>query len=151
EESVALSGTLTGEDGNPLNNTIVQIDSKQIRTRTNASGFFKLNNVPFGEHTLNIIDSKGRVMESMPLVLVKGNETRLEGNVLTVEGNTIFNLELKDGLKITDVERAPAVIPPGAQSSGRTVPLIGALLLAAVTMLIGGVVSYFVLMARQVA
>lgn len=104
EDKFTLSGTLYDSNGDPLSNMTVELHSKVMTTKTNAIGFYIFENVVPGEHTLYVKDEADNEMASIAITIAKGFQTAYEEGVLTVRGDTKFDITVKDnGIEIANV------------------------------------------------
>ena len=53
-ETGQLSGTITGEDREPLIGAYLSLLGTELRTVTDASGNYSLGDVPYGQYTLQV-------------------------------------------------------------------------------------------------
>lgn len=73
--SVTITGTITGEDGDPLQGVTVTVKNTSVATITNEKGFYSLNNIP---------------ENSVLLITLVGHEPE----EITVDKRTVINVRL---------------------------------------------------------
>jgi len=137
---ITLSGILTDDQGNPLAGKTVELHSDPQTTITDENGFYQFMNVPDGAHTLYVKEKDGTELAQLPIVIIKGEETSVNGNNIIAKGNTTIDLSLKNGLTLKNVAETKT-----ASTAGNGVPVWIVAVLVATAILAGGAASYFLL------
>lgn len=135
---ITISGTLTDGQGNPLAGMTLELHSDPRITTTDSDGFYRFEDVAYGFHTIYVKDRDGVELANLPVMITEGNDLQLLGNEIVVKGDTTVNLSLDDKLTIKSVEET-GVIPA---SGTKGIPVFAAILIAVVSILLGGVGSY---------
>ena len=141
DQKFTLSGTIVDGNGDPLANKTVELHSDVMTTTTDANGFYKFENVTEGDHTLYVKEEDDTEIANIPITITKSDKTEYSAGVLKYEGDTKFDLVIKDtGVEVINaIKIAGPGTDPVATTTG--LPWWGTVLIALVAATAGFAIS----------
>jgi hypothetical protein len=89
-KTLSISGRLFDTAGKPIANKKIEIHSSPKMTITDTNGYYKFENVEFGEHILYIKDDSGIEIANLPIVISQGGKTEQNSNEIIANGDWII-------------------------------------------------------------